>query len=58
MVMSLARLVLTTIDVLVGQNDIANEVIAFLLAVDSTVQFAYWIRHKQSLPQFVSPTHQ
>ena len=56
MILSIARFILTTIDVVNGFNDMANDIISLLIMIDSIAQFIYWYRHR--LPQFSSPTHQ
>lgn len=56
--MSLARFILTFIDMLGGLNDLANTIISGLLVADSIGQFAYWIKNRQSLPEFISHTHE
>jgi hypothetical protein len=58
MVMSLARFTLTLLDTLAGLNDLANLLISILLVADSAGQFAYWIKNRQSLPEFISHTHE
>lgn len=49
------RLALTLVDVMRGENDTANLVIACLFVADSGLQLAYWLRKRQSLPQFEQP---
>jgi hypothetical protein len=58
MIMSLARFLLTVIDTLNDQNDFANSIISGLLVADSVSQFAYWIKNRQSLPEFINHTHE
>lgn len=55
--MSLARCILTLIDTLNGLNDAANLIIAALLVTDSAGQMIYWIKNRQSLPEFINHTH-
>lgn len=57
MIISSSRFTLTLIDTLNELNDIANLIISALLVADSTGQFAYWIKNRQSLPEFSSHTH-
>jgi hypothetical protein len=56
MVMSFARFILTIIDTVHGLNDPANSIISSLIVVDSVSQFAYWIKNRQSLPDFINHT--
>lgn len=58
MIMSFARFILTVIDTINEANDLANAIISGLLVVDSVSQFAYWIKNKQSLPEFIHHTHE
>lgn len=58
MIMSLARFILTLIDTVNGLNDAADTIISGLLVIDSACQFGYWIKNKQSLPDFIEHTHE